>query len=253
MDFILLPSYLLGIPHLHENRPILASLSVLLGVRICCCNTSNHCSYSWQYVMLTKSVESFSKSFFQNALELYLKMWQLGKLQSVMDSYCDKSCDICAQTVTLPAYELFRARSTRIRRFLNPQYFLCVFGLRPHVSSVSGIQIHISFNALFRVKIFEYAMSIQNHMDAKSGYFFLSSDVTLSNPVLRYEYSRRCRAQCFRFFTSLTLGSSLTTCLRLNLWLLYTSIVSTWGSTWNEIGFFQNERVGMLGGSLYKK
>ena len=122
--------------------------------------------------MLTKSVESFSKSFFQNALELYLKMWQLGKLQSVMDSYCDKSCDICAQTVTLPAYELFRARSTRIRRFLNPQYFLCVFGLRPHVSSVSSIRIRIFFNPLLRVEIFEYAMPIQNHMDAKSGYFF---------------------------------------------------------------------------------
>ena len=122
--------------------------------------------------MLTKSVESFSKSFFQNALELYFKMWQLGKLQSVMDSYYDKSCDICAQTVTLPAYELFRARSTRIRRFLNPQCFLCVFGLRPHVSSVSGIRIRIFFNPLFRVEIFEYAMPIQNHMDAKSGYFF---------------------------------------------------------------------------------
>ena len=133
--------YLLRIPHLHENRPIVASSSVLLGVWMCCCNTSNGCSYSWQYVLLTKSVESFSKSFFQNALELYWKLWQLGKLQSVMDSYYDKSCDICAQTVTLLAYDLFRARSTRIRRFLNPKYFLCRFGLRPHVSGVSRIRI----------------------------------------------------------------------------------------------------------------
>ena len=69
---------------------------------------------------------------------------------SVMDSYYDKSCDICAQTVTLLAYELFRARSTRI-----------------------AYEFRIFFNPLFRVEIFEYAMPIQNHMDAKSGYFFI--------------------------------------------------------------------------------
>lgn len=63
--------YLLGILHVYESRPIVALSSVLLGVWICCSNTSNRCSYSWQYVMLTMSVESFSKSFFQNALELY--------------------------------------------------------------------------------------------------------------------------------------------------------------------------------------
>ena len=68
---------------------------------------------------------------------------------SVMDSYYDKSCDICAQTVSLLAYELFRARSTRI-----------------------AYEFRIFFNPLFRVEIFEYAMPIQNHMDAKSGYFF---------------------------------------------------------------------------------
>ena len=99
---------------------------------------------------------------------------------SVMDSYYDKSCDICAQTVTLLAYELFRARSTRI-----------------------AYEFRIFFNPLFRVEIFEYAMPIQNHMDAKSGYF-LSRDASLSSPVLNCEYSRRCRAQFFRFFTSLT-------------------------------------------------
>ena len=72
-----------------------------------------------------------------------------------MDSY-DKSCYICATTVkkeTLLAYELFRARSTRIR---------CVWQTNPHLFQ----------SAVFKVEIFVYAMPIQNHVDAKSGCFF---------------------------------------------------------------------------------
>ena len=50
--------HLLGIPHLHENRPIVTSWSdFLFGVWIYRCSTSTGCSCSWQYVMLTKSVE----------------------------------------------------------------------------------------------------------------------------------------------------------------------------------------------------
>ena len=46
------------------------------------------------------------------------------------------------------------APSTRIRIFLNPQLFLCVFGFRPHVSGVSDIRIHKFLNPLSRVEIF---------------------------------------------------------------------------------------------------
>ena len=48
-------------------------------------------------------------------------------------------------------------------------------------------------------------------------YFFLSSDVTRFSPVLYREYWRRCRAQCYRFFTAWTLVSSFITCVQLNL------------------------------------
>ena len=58
-------------------------------------------------------------------------------------------------------------------------------------------------------------------MDAISGILFLSSEVTRSSNVnvLYREYSRRCLAQCYRFFsTSWTLVSSLgKTCAQLNL------------------------------------
>ena len=45
----------------------------------------------------------------------------------------------------------------------------------------------------------------------------LSRDVTRSSPVLYCEYSRWCRAQCYRFFTSWTQVSSLITCVQLDL------------------------------------
>ena len=59
-------------------------------------------------------------------------------------------------------------------------------------------------------------------MDAISGILFLSSEVTRSSNVLYREYSRRCLAQCYRFFsTSWTLVSSLgKTCAQLNLALI---------------------------------
>ena len=44
-----------------------------------------------------------------------------------------------------------------------------------------------------------------------------SGDVTRSSPVLYRKYSRRCWAQCYRFFTSWTSVSSLITCLQFNL------------------------------------
>ena len=46
---------------------------------------------------------------------------------------------------------------------------------------------------------------------------FLSSDVARLSPVLYCEYSRWCRAQCYRFFTSWTSVSSLITCVQLDL------------------------------------
>ena len=59
-------------------------------------------------------------------------------------------------------------------------------------------------------------------MDAISGILFLSSEVTRSSNVLYREYSRRCLAQCYHFFsTSWTLVSSLgKTCAQLNLALI---------------------------------
>ena len=48
-------------------------------------------------------------------------------------------------------------------------------------------------------------------------YIFSSSHVTRSRQVLYREYSRWCRAQCFRLFTSKTSVSSLITCVQLNL------------------------------------
>ena len=48
-------------------------------------------------------------------------------------------------------------------------------------------------------------------------FFFSSSDVTRSWQVLYREYSRWCRALCFRFFTSKSSVSSLITCVQLNL------------------------------------
>ena len=47
--------------------------------------------------------------------------------------------------------------------------------------------------------------------------FFLCSHVTRSRQVIYREYSRWCRAQCFRLFTSKTSVSSLITCVQLNL------------------------------------
>ena len=47
--------------------------------------------------------------------------------------------------------------------------------------------------------------------------YFSSSHVTRSRQVLYGEYSRWCREQCFRLFTSKTSVSSLITCVQLNL------------------------------------
>ena len=48
-------------------------------------------------------------------------------------------------------------------------------------------------------------------------YNFLSSDFTRWSPVLCREYSRRCWAQCYRFFSFWTSVLSLITCVQLNL------------------------------------
>ena len=57
--------------------------------------------------------------------------------------------------------EHLKAPSTRIRIFLNPQFFLCRFGFQPHVSGESQKRIRNFLNPLW----------IQNCMNAQSGYF----------------------------------------------------------------------------------
>ena len=107
----------------------------------------------------------------------------------------------------------------RIWIFFNPQLFLCGRGFRPHVG---GVLIRHSNPRLFesavhRVESFEYA-TIRNRVDAKSVFFLSSVDVTrYDDPVLSLNFSRRRRAQCYRFFSSWTSVSSLITCVQLNL------------------------------------
>ena len=97
-------------------------------------------------------------------------------------------------------------RYGRIQIFFNPQLFLCGFGFRPQVCGVlirhSNPQLFES--ALHRVESFEYA-TIRNRVDAKSGYFLSSVDLKRSDgPVLPLNFSRRRRAQFYRFFSSWT-------------------------------------------------
>ena len=60
-------------------------------------------------------------------------------------------------------------------------------------------------SAAFRIRFPEWTflntLWIRNQVDANSGYF-LFIDITRSSPVSYREYSRWCRAECFRFFTS---------------------------------------------------
>ena len=141
--------------------------------------------------------------------------------------------------------------STCIRIFLNPQLFLCGSGFLPHVSGESSSRrIRNFLNPLSKEEISEYVIipescgrsvwTVTRHhlltgrgrgeewpdglggvdvrhfrlVGAKSEYFFYT--VTF-RPVLYREYSRRCPAQHYRFFTSCTSVSSLITCVQLNL------------------------------------
>ena len=54
-------------------------------------------------------------------------------------------------------------------------------------------------------------------MNAKSGYHFFFFNPVTSQDRTHHEYSKRCRAQCYRFFTSWPSVSSLITCVQLNL------------------------------------
>ena len=70
---------------------------------------------------------------------------------------------------------------------------------------------------------------IRNRVDGKFGnFFFSSSDVTRSRQVIYREYSRWCRAKCFRFFTSKSSVSSLITCVQLNLTIITVHFSYAW-------------------------
>ena len=82
---------------------------------------------------------------------------------------------------------------TRIRRFLYPQFFLCRYTQRPHVSAVYNRCIQRFLYALSRVEISVYAV-YPDTCGRSYPYIFVYADVTVSEPVfLRASFSRKPR------------------------------------------------------------
>ena len=119
----------------------------------------------------------------------------------------------------------------KLKRILRPRppvseyFWIRNFGSRQHVSDESGIRIRNFFNPLSRVEIFGICYEPGTRVDAaKSGYFFFISwrNKIKHNSFPCAEYSRWCRAQCYRFFTSRTTVSRLITCRPYDLTTRYT-------------------------------
>ena len=79
----------------------------------------------------------------------------------------------------------------KLKRILRPRppvseyFWIRNFGSRQHVSDESGIRIRNFFNPLSRVEIFGICYEPGTRVDAaKSGYFFLSRDVTRLSTIL---------------------------------------------------------------------
>ena len=104
----------------------------------------------------------------------------------------------------------------KLKRILRPRphvsgyFWIRNFGFRQHVSDESGIRIR---NLLIRSPEWEFHEPGTRVDAAKSGYFFISwRNKIKHNSFPCAEYSRWCRAQCYRFFTSRTTVSRLITC-----------------------------------------
>ena len=79
----------------------------------------------------------------------------------------------------------------------------------PHVSGYFWIRnFSLADSSPTRIRynqqLFVSALQSENVEYAMKSVIFSSSDVTRSSPVLYSEYSRRCRTQCYGFFTSWT-------------------------------------------------
>ena len=85
-----------------------------------------------------------------------------------------------------------------------------------HTYPVNPTYISATFRIRSKEWTFFNTLRIRYRVSNKSGYF-VSGDVTRSSPILYPEYSRWCRVQCYRFFTSWTLFSGLITCVQLSL------------------------------------
>ena len=84
----------------------------------------------------------------------------------------------------------------------------------PHVSGYFWIRnFSLADSSPTRIRynqqLFVSALQSENVEYAMKSVIFSSSDVTRSSPVLYSEYSRRCRTQCYGFFTSWTSISSV--------------------------------------------
>ena len=85
-----------------------------------------------------------------------------------------------------------------------------------HTYPVNPAYISATFRIRSKEWTFLNTLRIRYRVSDKSGYF-VSGDVTRSSPILYPEYSRWCRVQSYRFFTSWTLVSGLITCVQLSL------------------------------------
>ena len=109
---------------------------------------------------------------------------------------------------------------SKLKRILRPRphisgyFWIRNFGFRQHVSDESGIRIR---NLLIRspeCEFLEYAMNLELVWTPQNpDIFFISwRNKIKHNSFPCAEYSRLCRAQCYRFFTSRTTVSRLITC-----------------------------------------
>ena len=107
----------------------------------------------------------------------------------------------------------------KLKRILRPRphvsgyFWIRNFGFRQRIRWIRHTNPQ-PFNPLSRVGISGIRYEPGTRVDAaKSGYFFISwRNKIKHNSFPCAEYSRRCRAQCYRFFTSRTTVSRLITC-----------------------------------------